>query len=33
MLQQAQARDPTNRYVQANLQLLDDSIRQHKAVQ
>jgi Tfp pilus assembly protein PilF len=33
MLQQAQAKDPTNRYVQANLQLLDDSIRQHKAVQ
>ncbi len=33
MLQQALARDPTNRYVQANLQLLDDSIRQHKAVQ
>ena len=32
-LQQAAAKDPTNRYVLANLQLLDDSIRQHKAVQ
>ena len=33
LLQQAAAKDPTNRYVQANLQLLDDSIRQHKPVQ
>ncbi len=33
LLQQAQAKDPTNRYVLANMQLLDDSIRQHKAVQ
>jgi Tfp pilus assembly protein PilF len=33
ILQQAAAKDPTNRYVLANLQLLDDSVRQHKAVQ
>jgi Tfp pilus assembly protein PilF len=33
LLLQAQAKDPDNHYVQANLQLLDDSIRQHKSVQ
>jgi len=33
LLLQAQAKDPDNRNVQANLQLLDDSIRQRKAVQ
>jgi Tfp pilus assembly protein PilF len=32
-LEQAQARDPANPYVQANIQLLEDSIRKHHAVQ
>jgi hypothetical protein len=32
-LQQARARDPRNPYVQANLQLLDQSIRERKAIQ
>ncbi|HEX4407778.1 MAG TPA: tetratricopeptide repeat protein [Xanthobacteraceae bacterium] len=33
MLRQALAKDPSNPYVQANLQLLQDSVRQRKAVQ
>ena len=33
LLTQAQAKDPANRYVQANLQLLDDSVHSGKAVQ
>jgi len=33
LLAQAQAKDPANPYVQANLQLLDDSARTGKAVQ
>ncbi len=32
-LRQALAKDPSNPYVQANLQLLQDSVRQRKAVQ
>jgi Tfp pilus assembly protein PilF len=32
-LEQAQARDPANPYVQANMRLLEDSYRQGKAVQ
>jgi Flp pilus assembly protein TadD len=32
-LQEAQARDPANPYVQANLQLLEQSFREGKAVQ
>jgi TolA-binding protein len=32
-LQQARARDPRNPYVQANLQLLEQSAREHKAIQ
>jgi tetratricopeptide (TPR) repeat protein len=32
-LQQAQAKDPSNPYVQANLQLLEESYREGKAVQ
>jgi len=32
-LQQARATDPRNPYVQANLQLLEQSIREHKAIQ
>jgi Tfp pilus assembly protein PilF len=32
-LEEAQARDPANPYVQANLRLLEDSYRQGKAVQ
>ena len=32
-LEQARARDPRNPYVQANLQLLDQSIRERKAIQ
>ncbi|HYA07229.1 MAG TPA: tetratricopeptide repeat protein, partial [Xanthobacteraceae bacterium] len=33
LLEQAQAKDPANPYVQANLQLLNDSIHDRKAVQ
>ena len=33
LLSQAQAKDPANPYVQANLQLLEDSYRDHKGVQ
>ena len=33
MLERAQAKDPANPYVQANLQLLEDSYREGKAVQ
>jgi tetratricopeptide (TPR) repeat protein len=33
LLTQAQAKDPANQYVQANLQLLDDSVHTGKAVQ
>jgi tetratricopeptide (TPR) repeat protein len=33
LLHQALAKDPSNPYVQANLQLLQDSVRQRKAVQ
>ena len=33
LLDQAQAKDPANPYVQANLQLLQDSVRDGKAVQ
>jgi len=33
LLEQAQAKDPANPYVQANLQLLEDSIHDRKAVQ
>jgi tetratricopeptide (TPR) repeat protein len=33
LLTQAQTRDPANPYVQANLQLLDDSVHSGKAVQ
>jgi Tfp pilus assembly protein PilF len=33
LLQQAQAKDPANPYVQANLKLLADAYRGHKAVQ
>ncbi len=32
-LQQARATDPRNPYVQANLQLLEQSVREHKAIQ
>ena len=32
-LQEAQAQDPSNPYVQANLRLLEDSYRDGKAVQ
>jgi hypothetical protein len=32
-LEQARSRDPRNPYVQANLQLLDQSIRERKAIQ
>jgi Tetratricopeptide repeat len=32
-LEEAQAKDPANPYVQANIQLLEDSIRKHHAVQ
>ena len=32
-LEQAQAKDPANPYVQANLQLLDDAFRKGKAIQ
>jgi len=32
-LQQARATDPHNPYVQANLQLLEQSVREHKAIQ
>jgi hypothetical protein len=32
-LQQARARDPRNPYVQANLQLLEQSVRERKAIQ
>jgi Flp pilus assembly protein TadD len=32
-LEQARARDPRNPYVLANLQLLDQSIRERKAIQ
>jgi uncharacterized protein HemY len=32
-LQQAQAKDPSNPYVQANLQLLEESYREGKAIQ
>jgi len=32
-LQEAQAKDPSNPYVQANLQLLEDSYREGKAIQ
>jgi Flp pilus assembly protein TadD len=31
--EEAQARDPSNPYVQANLQLLEESYRNGKAVQ
>jgi tetratricopeptide (TPR) repeat protein len=33
LLTQAQTKDPSNQYVQANLQLLDDSVHTGKAVQ
>ena len=33
VLRQALAKDPSNPYVQANLQLLQDSVHQRKAVQ
>jgi len=33
VLEQARARDPSNPYVAANMQLLEDSAHQHKAVQ
>jgi tetratricopeptide (TPR) repeat protein len=33
LLNQAQAKDPANPYVQANLKLLQDAYRDHKAVQ
>jgi Flp pilus assembly protein TadD len=33
LLNQAQAKDPANPYVQANLKLLADAYRGHKAVQ
>jgi len=33
LLQQAQAKDPANPYVEANLKLLDDSFRDRKGVQ
>ena len=33
LLSQAQAKDPANPYVEANLKLLDDSYRDHKGVQ
>ena len=33
LLDQAKAKDPGNPYVQANLQLLDDSNHDRKAVQ
>jgi Flp pilus assembly protein TadD len=32
-LQEAQAKDPSNPYVQANLQLLEESYREGKAIQ
>jgi Flp pilus assembly protein TadD len=32
-LQQARATDPRNPYVQANLQLLEQSVREHKSIQ
>jgi len=32
-LEQARATDPRNPYVQANLQLLEQSVREHKAIQ
>ena len=32
-LEEARARDPANPYVQANIQLLEDSVRMHHAVQ
>ena len=32
-LQEAQAKDPSNPYVQANLQLLEESYRNGKAIQ
>jgi Flp pilus assembly protein TadD len=33
LLNQAQAKDPANPYVQANLKLLQEAYRDHKAVQ
>jgi Flp pilus assembly protein TadD len=33
LLEQAQAKDPTNPYVAVNLQLLNDSVHDRKAVQ